>query len=294
MREKVLYLVVLLATFGSCMGYCSCPSLSQISEEYLRCVFTNDFGHTLVGAKPASVDDSHSEYLQETFPQEVEAARTFLKATFLHSKRFVLRKVRGSLWLIDKTALLNQVSKYSSFKSFVINKFKSEDRFIEFLQNSEHNLFEALEYNFALAGIALGYGEENSKFFTRRCELGEYLQKYPFVSLYPFDSLPMILKVRGLNFFFYPELTKLESPNLSQDFRSLEEEWLWMKEVDWPLYLEVEPEPPYYICLPTYISRRGEESERIHARYLKARDEIAELFYGRKISEVLVEKATEE
>ena len=288
------FLIAALSILGGLALFVICqrsPKQSSAAEEYLKCLFCDDFGFTLVGEKPCSLDNSQTSYLKLLFPEDVEKATKFLKTTFSKSDRFILREINGDLWLINKQSLSKTISKYNRLRSFVIKKFKSTERFIKFLQDSDSSLFEALDYRYVLIGIAFGYGEENAEFFVRRIDLGLYLQKFPFVTQYPFEALPMVGAIRDWNLIFDRQLGKPKSPKPSPDFPSFQDEWLSMKKVDWPLYLEVEPELPYYICLPAYISRHGEESERVHARYLRARDKLAKLFCGRKFSEVIAEEA---
>jgi hypothetical protein len=246
----------------------------------------------LIGEKAVSLDNSQSYFLKSMFPEDVERARELIKTTFSRSDRFILREIDGDLWFINKLVLSKMISKNSNLNRFVVKKFKSKKLFIDHLQYSEQNLFEALDNRFVLIGIAFGYGEENARFYIRKIQLGEYLQRYPVISIYPFDGVPSIGRVRDWNFHFDPYIKKIDQPATSGCFHSLEEEWEWIRQVEWPLYKESEPDPLYYISLPTYIARHGQESDRIHKKFLKARDRLAKLFCERKLSEVIAEEAS--
>jgi hypothetical protein len=264
---------------------------SAIGEEYLRRVFTDDLGYTLVGAKPASLDDSCTYYLRMAYPEDVEKARLFLKSTFAHSKRFILREIDNDLWLINKQSLSIQISKHIELKSFIINKFKNKKEFFRCLKTSDTTLFEALDDRCDLIAIALGYGRDNGEYYSRRLELGRHLHKYPIVSHYPFNGCPMVGDVQGCSGSFDLQVRKHPAPEASSAFLSFEDEWQWVRQVEWPLYKDDEPAPPFYISMPTYIARHSPESEKVHARYLKAKDKLAKLFCSRKISEVVAEEA---
>ena len=288
------FLIALLSILGGCALLVLCRgsfSQNNVAEEYLKCIFSDDFGYTLVGKKAVSLDNSLTYFLKSMFPEDVKRARELLKTTFSRSDRFILREINGDLWFIDKSALSKIISRNRNLNRFVTKKFKSKKLFIDHLQYSEQNLFEALDNRFVLIGIAFGYGEENAKFYIRKIQLGEYLQRYPVISVYPFDGIPSLGRVKDWNFYFDHYLRKIDQPAVSNCFHSFEEEWEWIRQVEWLLYKEDAPNPPYYISLPTYIARHGPESDRIHKKFLRARDKLAKMFCGRKFNEVVAEEA---
>ncbi len=291
MRKAVLIVLVLI------IGYCCLyrPQIflheDGIFEEYLLLVFSDDFGYTLVGAKPASLDDSWTCPLKKISLREVERAEAFMSKAFAQSDRFIFRKINGSLWLINKREMIKKILKYRKLRLFVYKKFGGEEEFFYQLQHGTSNLFDLLDFKCELISIAMGYGLDNGMFYFRRVILGEYLQKYPIVQSYPFDGFPFFDKVRGMNWLFCKRLETVIEPHCLPGFQSLDNEWEWIKQNEWVFRMNSRPDPPYYLCLPAYVSCKSKEAENVHKNFLKARDKLANLFYNRKFSEVIAEEA---
>jgi hypothetical protein len=261
----------------------------QCVEEGLQALFFRDFGYTLLGVKPISQSDNLSAYV---FGGEEEAKRVFvfLQNAFKNSSQFILRMPReNAAELIHKKSLERQIQLYPDLQRFIENKYGSTAIFLNTLSTSKKSIFSLLGYNTLFIGICFGYGEQNSKFYIRKHWVGAHLKKLRYFTPFPFDQSPDIYHVRGYSYFVYPDLERL-APVPSDGFDSLEEEWRWIKSVEIEPE-EEDPDPPFTILLPGYASMACEESTHLHAKYVRAKDKLAKLFCGRKLSEVIIEKA---
>ncbi|HXF29055.1 MAG TPA: hypothetical protein VN457_04335, partial [Chlamydiales bacterium] len=161
--------------------------------------------------------------------------------------------------------------------------------FYKKIANPNTRIFDVLKNDPYLKGILLGYGDANSAYFRRRCELAKYLRKYPFVRLLP--------QCEGLSFRKPNFPNKIQRPNIEQNpqlnsgFQSLEIEWQWMKEIKWDLEKEREAVPPYFIALPFYICRHGGDSELIREKYKYAAVKLANIFSGNSFQQAVAEEA---
>lgn len=268
------------------------PALeSRVFEEYLLCIFSDTFGYTLVGAKPASLDDSWTSYLKKLFPEEVDRANVFLNVVFSRSDKFIFREINGCLWLINKQEMSNQIRRYPYLWSFISKKFGSNEIFFDKLQHENANLFDLLDCKVDLIAIVFGYGLDNGEFYLRRGLVGRYLQKYPIVQSYPFDGFPFADKIRGRSWLFCRYLKEVKVPPINPRFSSLNAEWEWIKNNEWPLHMDSIPEPPYYLRLPAYISCKSREAKMVHKKFVRARSKLARLFCSKKPSEAIVQEA---
>ena len=258
-------------------------------EENLRSIFSDDFGYTLIGARPASLDDSAGLCLESLYPED--RVNSFLRELFDRSDAFIFREIIGSRWLIHKKSLRNQIRKHDKLRLFIDFKFGNEGFFFYQLRHGELNLFDLLDCRAELIAIALGYGEENGRFYLRRLLVGEYLQRYPVVQAYPFDGLPFSDKIRDMGWLWCRDLESIDKPNASSNFSSLESEWEWIKKNEWDLTDISIPKPPHYISLPTYISCKSREAKMVHKRFVRARSKLARLFCSKKPSEVIAQEA---
>ena len=261
-------------------------------ENGLRYVFSDDFGYTLIGEKPVSIQQSLGCY-DGAEAEKRDVLFIFLKLIFSSSTEFVFKILQnhGYMEIIHKKALLLQIEKYEKFSNFVLKKYGSPCNFLRALEQDNFDIFDAVDYDPVLIAIALGYGEENGEFFVRRCDVGEYLQKYPIVAFFPFDQRPGPDWAVSKNTWCFTGPTILPRPMLTPQFISLEQEWQWIKDVSRDFNRNPYPVVPYYISLPGYVSRHGIESDTIHEKFLKARDKLANLFCDRKFSEVIAEEA---
>jgi hypothetical protein len=247
-------------------------------------MFSDDFGYTLVGAKPASLDDSSYRYQK--------SLADYLHRTFEGSNRFIFREIGQSLWLINIPEMRRAVSSYSLLRSFIVKKFGSVDEFFDYIRYGDENLFEILDKKDDLIGIALGYGLDNGRFCNRRAELLTYLRKCPITWGYPFEIIPCVYYIAPLSGRCVTRcIYRINKPEPSSSFKSLEEEWKWIEQNEWDLSDEAIPEVPYYIWLPTYISCKSAEAQGVHKRFVRARSKLARLFYSKKPSEAIAQEA---
>lgn len=284
-------LVIILLIVGLYVWICPQKTVSEraLIEEYLLCIFSDDFGYTLIGAKPASLDNSWTHCLRDFYPELVEQAHTFMSKVFAKSDLFIFRKINGSLWLINKKQMSKQILKNQDLGAFIHERFGGETGFFDHLQQGDLTLFDLLDYRVELIAIALGYGRDNGAFYLRKIMVGEYLQKYPLVQSYPFDGFPFPDKIRGMNGLFCRYLEKIEKPALVSSFRSLNDEWDWIKQNEWELHMNSRSEIPYYLCLPAYISCKSIEARRVHRKFVRARNKLAKIFCNKKPSEAIAQ-----
>lgn len=277
-------------------------------ESALMCLFSNDFGYTVVGVKPVSVEQCLNDELAEnTFRREL--VFSFLQKTFSKSKNFIFRTINryGYIELINKKALFLQIKKSTLLSTFIKAKYESVDNFFKALHEPSSNIFDAVDKDPVLIASVLGYGEENGRYFIRRLELGTYLQKYPLVTFFPFDQKPGPWHAFPHNFFQEQDLYATPKPEnvsnsgmqknahistfgtLDTNFISFDQEWkeIVASEQIW----ETDPVPPYYISLPVCVAKKGPESDQIVNRFSKAREKIANLFYKKKFSTAIAEIA---
>jgi hypothetical protein len=245
-------------------------------------MFSDDFGYTLVGAKPASLDESTYRLKRSTalYNHFVDS----LKSIFDNSSDFIFRDIGRSLWLINVREMTRMVNKHSLFKTFIVKKFGTIDKFFSHLRYGSQDLFEIFERKNDIIAIALGYGLDNGRYFERRKVVGRYLRKYPIRGMYPFEILPCVYYVAPLNrncFWLIDEPTKFSQ------FASLEEEWLCIKQNKWDLRDETIADPPYYFKLPTYVSCKSEEAKEVHKRFVRARNRLAKLLSSYTPSEAI-------
>ena len=99
-------------------------------ESSLSVVFSDDFGYTLIGEKPVSVEQSLSWYLNIN-PEEKDCLFNFLKGEFDSSSKFIFKLLNrhGYMELIHKESLLKQICKYEKLSSFIKKKYGSSSAF---------------------------------------------------------------------------------------------------------------------------------------------------------------------
>lgn len=279
------YVVLVIATLW-------CTRLWTYSDvdQSLLMMFSDDFGYTLVGAKPASLDDS--SYGLRRLPDLHRNVVDYLYRTFAESNGFIFRKIRQSLWLVNVSEMEKSISNYPLLRSFIIKKFGSVEGFFTTLRCGDQDLFEILDYQDDLVGIALGYGLDNGRFCNRRAALITYLRKYPITWGYPFEMFPCVYYIAPLNGRRVTRcIARIDKPEPVKPFGSLEEEWTWIKQNELDLDDESVPEIPYYIWLPTYVSCKSPEAKMVHKKFVRARSKLARLFCSKKPSEAIAQEA---
>jgi hypothetical protein len=264
----------------------------------IAAIFSEEFGYTLIGEKPVSLDESFlclrgDEALKEK-------VGNFLELAFKNSPNFIVqtpvRNKRFSFCLIHKLALKRVINETEELKEFVRDRFLTVDRLFYHIQNTEESIFKIFKHKDFLLGLILGYGRANSEYYCRRNTIGEYLKKPPFFQLFPMVFNPNIYLYTPISIYFpddYPRSSRKPTPK--KEFGSLEAEWAWIRKMEWNLDKLCGPTPPYhshYAHLPFYICRHGGDSEQIRDKYIKARSRLANLFYKRIPTEVVLEEAS--
>ena len=280
MKKKYL-IVFFIIPFSSFF----CDTLDRELENAYRALFAKEFGYTLIGEKPASIEEGiENEYLY-THPHALKKFLGSLQETFKNSKRHILKIFAEDTfyWIeIINRDSIKKVLKNNNLKEFIEKKFKTENEFYKKLEDPKIKIFDILDNDAYLKGIVLGYGDSNARYFCRRCEIGKYLNKY--LRIFPPDGTSRrFRKIRR------PYKIKEVTP--SPGFSSLEAEWQWIKKVEWSLNEEREVKPPYFIALPFYICRHGGDSEIVRENYKRARVRLTNLLCNRSFQEAIAQEA---
>ena len=279
------------------------PGLSDeldrnIEDAYMR-VFSAEFGYTLIGVKPFSIDELQYEYLEahsDIMKKFVES----IKITFTNSKNFLLKVLPFGetgyyLELLNRNSVREIISKNPSIKAWIKKKFGNEKEFFLQLEDPKISIYEMLN-NEKIIGYFLGYSKSDVDYYIRRSDLGLYLRKPPFVTIAnaPFKIYPYFMHTHMPKIVCPPYKAAYKKPIPSKGFTSLEDEWKWIKEVEWNLEEEREVNPPYYIALPFYICRHGGDSEVMREKYKRARVRLANLFCNQSIRKVVAKEAAKQ
>lgn len=281
------------ATSGSCKN-----SINNdlIVEEELQRIFSKCCGYTLIGEKPISIEHccrlefcSNLEYKKQFF--------VLLERLFENSDRFLLKTIHiadfySEIMLIDKPVLAKLIKKNRYLSSFVKKEYGSIKNFYQSLKDPNLHVVDCFLRDNVAIGIALGYGEGNSRYYQRYLDVGYHLKKYPLICLLPFEPKPMpeMITPEPIRCSIYDIPYEPFVPKIHGDeFESLEDEWRWMRRVRNKDYDETEV--PYLFQLPFFISKKGRETDAICRRYSRARDKLAKVFCGKKFSDVIAEEA---
>jgi hypothetical protein len=264
---------------------------TQALESGLMYIFSNDFGYTLIGEKPVSVEQRLNWDLGEN-PDKKNQLFSFLDSAFHQSNNFIFKILGkdGYIELVHKKSLIKQIYKNDNLNEFIKKKYGSIKKFLKFLKKSDSSIFSAVDYSSVLIAVVLGYGAENGEFFARRIEVGEYLQKYPIVTFFPFDQKPGPWHAFPSNSYFFSGLFPINEPQKKPQFSSLEREWQEIQKNE--QQFNRESVPPYYIALPTYVAKAGIKSEAILDNFSQARKRLALLFCGKKFSEAIADEVS--
>jgi hypothetical protein len=266
-----------------------------VVEEELQRVFSNCFGYTLIGKKPVSIEYCSRPEFNSNLAHK-KRFFTLLERMFSNSSRFILKTFHYSnsyseIILIDKSSLAELIKKNSYLFRFIKNQYGSIRKFHRSLMNPNMHIVDCFHKDLVAIGIALGYGEENSRYYQRYLEVGFYLKKYPLVCLLPIDPKPMPdLITREPTRCLTEDLPykPIVPEVLANTFTSLEDEWRWMRTVRNKDYYEVAV--PYLFQMPFFISKKSAETANILRQYSLARDKLAKLFYEKKFSEAIAEE----
>ena len=257
-------------------------------EDFFLRLFSGEFGYTLIGLKPVSIDEGYGECFHEIN----ERCYDELRKAFVGSHDFVLKIFSDgpyhSIELINKKAVRELVRNNPVVRGFVKSKFKSEESFYSKIEDPDRSIFRILRNNDRIIGYLLGYDQTNIEYYIRRLELGMYLQKYPLVRFHPlpggrFSDCPVVFRNTCLR---YEQLTP------SHGFASLESEWEWIKQVEWDISEECNPVPPYFVQLPFYVCRHGGGSELMREKFKRASQKVAGLFCDKSYQKAIADVAS--
>ena len=266
-------------------------------ESGIRLLFSKDMGYTLLGKKPVSIEEWSEDYVWSS--SDIEYVLKFCVKAFQESPRFIFKVILNEdglyrIEFIHKKALKKIIFTNRDLFVAIKKRYKNYNVFLQKLKMSKESIFDILQCSPLLEGILLGYGKANSSYFCRRYELGLYLKKYPLICTLPFNPKPSLKHIfsrpkyfdRTKNFFFTHH-----TPKPNKNFLSLEEEWSWMQTISWDIRDQSVSTVPYYLSLPVYICRHGEDSEQIRDTYVNTRRHLADLLYNRTFKEVVLEMA---
>ena len=297
----IRYLLVGMCAYTS-LRYASPCQASIISsdpglEAALSSLFTNELGYTLIGEKPVSIQEGTTSYLRD-HPEVAKRLFPFLIKAFKESSGFIL-KISGDwnqscdIELFNIRALKKEILKHPELRTFIRKKFRNTASFLRHLRQTEESVFEVFDHRAFLLGLIFGYGRDNANYYCRLNEVSKSLRKYPHSSILSDCLKPNACASHSLSFFsLVCPREGQKTPITEKTFDSLEAEWEWIQQVQWDLSEISRPTPPFYIHLPFYICRHGNDSERTRNRYIEARDRLAHLFCNRPISKVIIEIAS--
>ncbi len=266
MKKSFFYLFLFFSLITSPFITCCTFTLDQIPQEdrefflsYFRKMLLSDFGFTLLGVKPLSLEE-FSPYKRDIDIAKREKLFEYLRLIFKDSKKFSLRIVPE----ID-----------NGYEAFLINhklfKEMNED------PNSEFQ-FETVRI-----GKLFGYGEENARFYARFLDLGIYLKKPPFF----FESEGLPLDLFGLVYgdigyqLFVPEIPYCQmEPKKNPRFSSLEEEWNWICDnmFDDPNSFLF----PMWVGKPGFVCKKGKKTEALLKKYDLAANILGKMLHDEK------------
>lgn len=305
MKKIVLILLIALLSILCFAGVCFLRNAAKNNlsisnndiEPYLREIFSDDLFFTLLGEKPISFVECYSLKFSSRTKRHM---LTFLETKFHNSPKFILKifELQPRLYniiLVHKKALETVVLEDPLLCEFVRRKFHDIHGLYCDLEDSKKNIFSTFDSDPILLGIVLGYGRNNSEFFSRRCKLGQQLGKLSRHPLSRFASQPTLFSfctARGAYIQAYLSRQCCHSDIMpkvhTSKFQSLEDEWAWIEENYMPIHYDI---PPILFKTPTFIACKGAESERLIQRFALAADKIAILFEEKELTVFLAEEA---
>lgn len=240
----------LLATImSSLLALGCCEALSPGAEEYVKILFTSDFGYTMLGVKPVSMNYGKGYNPRRMKREEKAEAKSFLENTFSFSGNFILYRSQGIYVLINKKAVQDLYQDNRTFRRFIKRNFGGVGDFLFCLYHSRKNPVDFLKDDTVLLSILLGYGEDNGHAYQLFRLLRNLSENHPIVD---YDAIR----------------------------EDMPEHWVDIEDqMDVPI--------PYAFSIPAYWSCRSDEAWNIHQRFLSARRCLAELFYIGRPSEIV-------
>lgn len=295
----MLFKMVLWTLFFGCSAFSNYSfendSLSRIQfESSLMFLFRDELGDTLIGEKPMSVNNCQNFNLIHN-KEIAESVFNFLRKAFQNSKTYIFKIIYvcpgfTQVQLIHKPSLSRLIKKNRRLQNFISETYGSERIFFQKLNDVQTSVFECFKNNEQILGLVFGYGKTNTEYYLRYNLVGLYLKKYPRVDSLCFNPKPrlnMIIKHQRKIRFNFEE--RKSPPKPLPRFKSLEEEWEWIRDVRFLPSKDMLPTIPYLFCLPTFIMRKGVGAEKVRRKLMRARNRLAQLFSGKKFSSVIVE-----
>jgi hypothetical protein len=281
---------VFLCSVVSCLIFpiSSLTSTTDIElEKELRYLFSQELGHTLIGAKPVSVEECFLCGL--TSSTSKERTLDFLKQIFANSNTFILMihvpyPSYIVITLIHKPLLIKTIQHEEYLRRFLERHYNSVEKFIEILPDSEKNIFELLKFDDMALGLLFGYGYANTEYASRKLKIQDILSDRRYVlwplphaetiTITPFCTLPCVhIDISAYN----------TAPSCG--FHSLEEELCFLNMIE---YKTQEVTPPYLFSPPFFIAKQCPETEELLRHYKKSTDKLAEIHRTQSFSRFLI------
>ena len=258
-------------------------------EKFFKNLFTKEFGYTLIGVKPVSLEELYDGYFDDVDINE--ECFSALRRAFSNSPNFALKIYSvGSLRcveLINRKAVRELVRRNVALQKYIRREFLDADEFYAKIEDPNQGIHTVFKKNARIIGRLFGYDETNIEYYIRRIKVGTYLQKYPLVCYHPIPGG----KYNYCSFVFLNKVLHYEHLKPSKGFLSLEDEWRWIKDVSWDIEEENNPVPPFFVSLPSYICRHGGDSELTREKFKRASGKVAELFCNKSFQEGVAEIA---
>ena len=272
------------------------PSTSKADVEFeneLRYLFSQELGHTLIGAKPVS--DEEWFWYHSTTHQIKGMTVDFLKSTFANSKTFILQIYCPhpscvNITLIHKPLLIKTIRKEKYLRFFILRNYGSIENFFKILANPRKNIFEILKFNDMALGLIFGYGRSNSLYASRRMEIQDLLYYKKNFCGYILWPIPHPGTITIIGSCVIPQscidLTQ-HTIKPSPGFHSLEEELVYLNNME---HKTLEFDPPYLFIPPLIIAKRCEETNELLNHYKKSTEKLAQIYLKKPFSQLLTER----
>lgn len=270
------------------------PDQAFLNQQF-KSLFNSDFGYTLIGEKPMSLEwppDCELSFGKDCLGKRAKLYK-YLKAIFSSSNKYIFlcpdpELDNFEMVLINKASFIKTACKEKKLLHRIFKKDTSLDKLISLLTDR----MEATNSNFnfdetTLFGIFLGSGKSNIPYFKRRITLGYALNKPPLVWLVP--RVPNIYKI----VFYSDDIHQLQVyppfkkglPEKNPHFSTLEEEWEWIKEARYKIPKTL---PPQLVHFPCFICKKSPETNTLMKKYEQAAEKLGQLFAKHNYLEAVI------
>jgi hypothetical protein len=271
-----------------------CPSKEDAElEKELTHLFSQELGHTFIGAKPMSCEEWF--WYRSVSRQSKEKTIDFLERTFADKKTFILHihtafQCMTDITLIHKPLLIKTICKEKYLKNFIKRQYGNTTNFFQKLENCKGCIFNMFHYDDRALGLAFGYGKTNSFYASRRMEIQHFFRYGKGFCGYIVRPMPSPWSI--VRFCKLP-LPWIELPQYdirpSVGFYSLEEELDYLKSQEHKIQSF---DPPYLFAPPCFIAKRCAETERLIKHYKKSTEKLAQIHLKKSFSKFLAEQNT--